>query len=254
MVGSDEPDPDPTGIAYTCVLNAGAGPLSQPSFLDIEVSTPESVTSGGSFPADITATIDMGEPNLGSITGLAGTFALPITVGDQTTTVNLPSSAWASGDPVTFDLDGTGDLVAPAAAGEAPISIGTITGTLTPTPSGSPLNVPCTPNEGADTALGSINVEEVIPDPVPVPVTGKPAITGTPKVGKKLTAVPGQAAGATITYQWLSNGSPIKKATGKTLKLGSSLKGKKVAVMVMYAKDGFLDVMQTSKAVKVKNK
>ena len=35
-------------------------------------------------------------------------------------------------------------------------------------------------------------------------MTGKVKITGTPKVGKKLTAVPGKAAGATVNYQWLS--------------------------------------------------
>jgi hypothetical protein len=64
--------------------------------------------------------------------------------------------------------------------------------------------------------------------------------------------VPGKAAGATIKYQWLSNGKVIKKATGKTLKLTKALKGKKVSVKVTYTKTGFNAVTQTSKAVKVK--
>ena len=72
-------------------------------------------------------------------------------------------------------------------------------------------------------------------------MTGKVKVKGTAKVGKKLTATPGKAAGATVKYQWLRNGKAIKKATGKTLKLAKSFKGKKISVKVSYVRTGLHD-------------
>ena len=65
-------------------------------------------------------------------------------------------------------------------------------------------------------------------------MTGKVKITGTPKVGKTLKAVPGTTDGATVKYQWLANGKAIKKATKPSLKLTKALKGKKVSVKATY--------------------
>ncbi|MGH1561334.1 hypothetical protein [Mumia sp. DW29H23] len=83
-------------------------------------------------------------------------------------------------------------------------------------------------------------------------VSGKVKVVGKAKVGKKLTARPGAAAGAKVSYQWLKNGKAIKGAKGKTLKLKKSFKGKKISVRVTYTKVGYKAVVQTSKAVKVK--
>jgi len=83
-------------------------------------------------------------------------------------------------------------------------------------------------------------------------VTGKAKVKGAAKVGKKLTATPGKAAGSTVKYQWLLNGKVIKKATGKSLKLAKSFKGKKISVKVSYVRTGYTTVTQTTAKVKVK--
>ena len=83
-------------------------------------------------------------------------------------------------------------------------------------------------------------------------MTGKAKAKGTAKVGKKLTATPGKAAGATVKYQWLLNGKVIKKATGKSLKLAKAFKGKKISVKVSYVRTGYTTVTQTSSALKIK--
>jgi hypothetical protein len=83
-------------------------------------------------------------------------------------------------------------------------------------------------------------------------VTGKVKASGTAKVGKKLTAVPGKATGAKVTYQWLVNGKAVKGATGKTMKLAKSLKGKKISVKAIYTRAGYTTITQTSSALKVK--
>ena len=83
-------------------------------------------------------------------------------------------------------------------------------------------------------------------------MTGKAKATGKAKVGKKLTAVPGKAAGAKVTYQWLLNGKVIKKATAKSLKLTKAFKGKKISVKVSYVRTGYTTVTQTSPALKIK--
>lgn len=56
-----------------------------------------------------------------------------------------------------------------------------------------------------------------------------PAITGTAKVGRKLTTKAGQwTTGARLSYQWYANGKPVPKATKPTLKLATAQRGKKI--------------------------
>ncbi|MBU2695265.1 hypothetical protein [Pimelobacter sp. 30-1] len=87
-------------------------------------------------------------------------------------------------------------------------------------------------------------------------VTGRPTLTGTAKVGKKLKVVVPRTtapAGATVTIQWLVGGKAIPKATGKALKLGSVLyRGKKVQARVTYTLKGYAPVVRTTAKVKVK--
>lgn len=81
----------------------------------------------------------------------------------------------------------------------------------------------------------------------PAPV---PTITGTAKVGSTLTAKPGTwgPAPVTLKYQWKANGTAISGATKTTLKLPSSVKGKKITVTVTGSKTGYISAIRTSKA------
>jgi ribosomal protein L11 len=76
-----------------------------------------------------------------------------------------------------------------------------------------------------------------------------PKITGTAKVGKKLTAKAGTwSPKPTLSYQWYAGGSKIKGATKSTFKVTSKQKGKKITVKVTAKKSGYQTVTKTSKA------
>ena len=76
----------------------------------------------------------------------------------------------------------------------------------------------------------------------------KPKISGTKKVGKKLTAKPAAGAGLSYKYQWYANGKAIKGKTGKTFTLRRSDRGKKITVKVTYMKPGYTSVAKKSAA------
>ena len=79
--------------------------------------------------------------------------------------------------------------------------------------------------------------------------TPVPTISGTAKVGKTLTAVPGTWAPATVklSYQWLRDGAAIKGATSSTYTLVKADKGARLTVKVKGSKSGFTSVSKTSK-------
>jgi hypothetical protein len=79
-----------------------------------------------------------------------------------------------------------------------------------------------------------------------------PKITGTFKVGKTLTAVPGVwDAGVTKTYQWLRDGIAISKATSATYKAVAKDQGHKLSLKMTVKKTGYTTVIKTSAATKV---
>jgi hypothetical protein len=80
----------------------------------------------------------------------------------------------------------------------------------------------------------------------------KPKITGTVKVGKKLTAKPGvwKPSSVKLSYQWLRNGKAIKGATKSTYKLAKSDKRKKITVKVTGKRAGYTTKSVVSKATK----
>ncbi|MFT3889484.1 MAG: CHAP domain-containing protein [Arachnia sp.] len=80
--------------------------------------------------------------------------------------------------------------------------------------------------------------------------TPTPKISGTVKVGKKLTATPGtwSPSGVKLSYQWLRDGKTISGATKSTYTLTKSDKGKKITVKVKGTKSGYTTVTKTSKS------
>lgn len=73
-------------------------------------------------------------------------------------------------------------------------------------------------------------------------------VSGTPKVGKKLTAGPGDwnARGVKFSYQWLRDGSVVEGATTKKIKLGTSDVGHTFQVRVTATAKGYQDGTATS--------
>ncbi|OIH97591.1 S8 family serine peptidase [Curtobacterium sp. MCBA15_001] len=75
-------------------------------------------------------------------------------------------------------------------------------------------------------------------------------VSGTPTVGKKLTAKPGNwdGRGVTYAYQWLRDGTAVEGADEKTYKLGSSDAGHTFQVRVTASAKGYQDGSATSAA------
>ncbi|MFL0565524.1 hypothetical protein [Microbacterium sp. 179-I 1D1 NHS] len=82
-----------------------------------------------------------------------------------------------------------------------------------------------------------------------VALSATPTISGSAKVGQKLTAKPGRwTSGTRLSYQWYANGKAISKATKSTFTVPSNLKGKKITVKVTGTKSGYATVSTTSRA------
>ncbi len=81
-----------------------------------------------------------------------------------------------------------------------------------------------------------------------VPAT--PKITGTVKVGSKLTASAGSWGPSPVTfkYQWKANNVNISGATATTYTLPATRKGKRITVTVTGSKTGFISLARTSAA------
>ncbi|MEW1954929.1 carboxypeptidase regulatory-like domain-containing protein [Terrabacter sp. NPDC080008] len=80
--------------------------------------------------------------------------------------------------------------------------------------------------------------------------TPTPKITGTVKVGYRLTATPGTWSPAPVTlgYQWRRNGVAITGATGSTYLLGAADRTTKITVTVTGRKAGYTTIARTSAA------
>ena len=83
-----------------------------------------------------------------------------------------------------------------------------------------------------------------------VVTAGTPAVTGSPAVGSTLTADPGSwaPADAILSYQWLSNGSPVAGASGNTYTPTESDAGKHISVTITGNKSGYIGASATSTA------
>jgi len=103
----------------------------------------------------------------------------------------------------------------------------------------------------AYTVVEVVTAEDAEPG-APVNVTA-PTITGTPQVGKKLTATPGEwdTEGLTYSYQWQADGVDIAKATTKNYTVKKADQGKTLTVVVTAAKEGVPPGTATSAGVTV---
>lgn len=79
---------------------------------------------------------------------------------------------------------------------------------------------------------------------------GRPTLSGTATVGKKLKAKAGTwGPGAVgLAYTWLRNGKPIAGASARTYTLRKADQGKRISVRVTGSRTGYLSEVATSKA------
>ena len=98
-------------------------------------------------------------------------------------------------------------------------------------------------NGGTPTSLLSVASKYA-----PGTLTGAtPTISGTTRVGRTLTAVPGTwTAGTTRRYQWYAASTAIRSATSSTFKLTTAQKGKRVWVRVTGTKPGYTTLAKDS--------
>lgn len=249
----------PDGVLYDCAY----GGNDYEAYIDLESDLPASIDQGSGYNPAVDATVSWSDEaatvfraiGLGVEDGSAGlNLTSTFGQGEQTSDIALTDTDVPAEGHVVWTGSGHYGVLDTSVPGEQTLSVGdgtiTLNATVVYTPGVyTPATFDCAIASGEDTEIGTITVNETVG---PVAVTGKVSIKGTAKVGKTLTAVPGKAAGAKIKYQWFANNKAIKKATAKKLKLTKSLKGKKVKVQATYSKNGSYDVVQTSKAVKVK--
>ncbi|WP_157635514.1 hypothetical protein [Nostocoides japonicum] len=164
------------------------------------------------------------------------------------TIATVPTGAGA----LNVAFDPVNKLVYVANFGGTTISVASATGTLL-------ANLPfARPNHVAANGKGAVYaVNKDTPNTViritPVGVNGTtPQISGTPAVGRKLTAVPGTwTPGTKLSYQWQRNGTAIKGATKKVYPVVAADKGKQLTVTVTGTLKGHPSVSLTSDAVTV---
>ena len=105
---------------------------------------------------------------------------------------------------------------------------------------------------GAFTAV-QVSTGEAIDPGTPLN-TSPPTITGTPEVGKKLTATPGEwdTEGLTFAYQWQADGTNIAGATKATYTVKKADQGKVLTVVVTATKGDLPPGSATSEGVTIK--
>ncbi|QCX28242.1 hypothetical protein [Nocardioides jishulii] len=151
----------------------------------------------------------------------------------------LPGS-WSDGVTLTYQWERNGAPIAGARSATYRVAPADRGARLTVTVTGSkPGHTP--------TSLESARTGTVAPGLL---TARKPAVTGTTKVGKRLTARPGawKPAQVRLTYQWLRNGKVIKgaKAKKKTYVVTKRDRRARLSVRVTGTAPGYTKVTRTS--------
>ena len=160
-----------------------------------------------------------------------------VKVGSRVTAV---PGAWTSGTRFSYQWKRSGSSIKGATGS-----------TYTPTSSdrGTTLSVSVTGSLAGHTSVTKASAGSKVG--YGTLTSSTPKISGTVKVGKKLSVVRGTwTSGTSFSYQWYANGKAIKGKKSSTLTLGTSQRGKKITVKVTGKKSGYTTVAKTSKATK----
>ncbi|MFT3942413.1 MAG: leucine-rich repeat domain-containing protein [Ancrocorticia sp.] len=233
--------PSPVTLSYQWLRNGAAiagATNSEYTLLDADRGTKISVTVTGSKLGYTTAsktsaqTVTVVGPDLESSTPtISGTAQ----VGQTLTAV---PGKWTEGTSFTYewmvdggllDIDSSPSFTVPAWALGSTITV-EVTGWKNGFTSVSKTSAPT-----AKVAAGKLT-------------TAAPTISGTAKVGEKLTVNPGAWAPSPVafTYEWLNDGIPISGATNSTYTLSKTDMGGEISVKVTGSKTGYTTVSETS--------
>jgi hypothetical protein len=196
-----------------------------------------SVTGTKSGYTTVTKTSEPTDTVTGAVTGSTPTISGTGTVGQTLTAI---AGAWGpDGVELSYQWKRAGVAIEGATEPEY---------TLTGDDAGASITVTVTGTKDGYTTLAKTSAAKVIVQAIE---PGEVTITGSPTIGKKLTAVPGtwSPSGVTLKYQWKRNGASISKATSSTYTATSSDYAKTITVVVTGSKSGFATTPSTSEGV-----
>lgn len=235
------------GTAFTYQWKRDGGAIdgathSTYKLVDADANTTISVTVSG--------TQDGYEPDAKTSDGVtvhkpqtgAGTVSLQAGSWNVGVTVTAVPSGWPAGASLSFQWKRNGVAIAGATGS---------TYTLQAADQGAAVSVTVTGSiAGQEPASTDSSASGVIQAPLKKLTKGKVSISGTAKVGKKLSAKVGKwkPSGIKYRYQWLRNGVVISGATKSTYKIAKADKKSKISVRVTATKAGYADLVVTSKA------
>jgi len=176
----------------------------------------------------------------GYITSPPVTSSTPTVTGTVAVgrTVTVATGSWSPGTAFFYEWRIDGEPIAGATGRTLSIGPSLARRTLTVTVAGraSGYNDVNRTSQGIVVAPGTLT-------------SGSPKVTGSLKVGGKLTASPGAwTSGTRISYQWYASGTAIRGATGSSYVPTSSTVGKSFSVRVSGSLTGYTTVAKTSPA------
>ncbi len=175
---------------------------------------------------------------------LAGSLIAPVpTIGGSAqvgSTLTALPGAWAPpGVTLSYQWSRGGVRVAGATSRSYTVSAADVGATITVSVTGG--------KAGYTSATTTAATGPVLAGMLTAPT---PAIDGTARVGRVLTAVPGAwgPGSVSLSYQWLRDGAPVSGATGTTYRLTATDQGTVLTVRVTGSKPGYLTLSRTSAA------
>lgn len=261
----------PEGTTFTYAWSRGG--VTTPTYLldasDIGERLTVSITgskdgfNNKTVLSDQTNTIRKATISLAPTPTISGTT----TVGS---TLTVAPGTWSAGVALTYQWFRAGSPVAASKATSYVLGVSDIGKAITVSVQGTRENYTTLTRTSAATAL--ITATTIVPDSskpgttttTTTVTTGTsaavlkkfaktyaPKVSGTAKVGKKLTAKTAKwSKKVKFTYQWKANGKSIAKAESKTWKVTKKYVGKKITVQVTAKLPGYTPAIKTSKSTK----
>lgn len=203
-----------------------------------ELSLASNPASGATVDDGAAVSYTLTAVNSGKVSTGSSTVAVDATdLLAQATLGPLPSSVTRSGDTLVWAVPPT--AVGATSTVTIPATVDHATGgELTVSARGRTLGADCGTCSSSLATRGS----ELVSD--------TPAISGTPRTDRTLTAVPGAwDPAATLTYRWLVDGRAVEGETGTTYVVRPTDPGKPVVVEVTGTREGYAPVTRASTPV-----